>query len=112
MWRRGAILTVLSLLLVSCVYFSPLQIEESTTPITDNKAYTIIGPTEGKSCNIWFLGLIPIQAANRVSLAIEDALQQVKGDALINVTVDTEFGWYILITEQCTYVKGVAIKMK
>ena len=84
----------------------------STTPL-DPGSYETLGPVSSESGVLYFLGIIPLSELNRTSVAMKDALSKKPGaTALIQVTTDDARYGYILLTEACTYVEGIAVKEK
>ncbi|MET0515170.1 MAG: hypothetical protein ABW047_07580 [Nitrospiraceae bacterium] len=75
-----------------------------------------LGAVEGSGCRHFILGVIPF-GDSTFSKAVEDALAQKGGDALINVTVSSSlYGFlpiiYNVYSFTCTSVSGVAVKYK
>jgi hypothetical protein len=74
-----------------------------------------VGPAEGRSCRFFVLAIIP--AGNSTfSRAMNKALQESGGDALLNVTTTTSlYGLaplFNVISFTCTSVQGTAIKIE
>ncbi|HEX6532853.1 MAG TPA: hypothetical protein VF019_09520 [Nitrospira sp.] len=78
-------------------------------------AFEELGPAEGSACRHFVLAVIPFGNAT-FSSAVEDALAQRGGDALLNVTVTNSLysfiPYYNVYTFTCTSVQGVAVKFK
>ncbi len=74
-----------------------------------------LGPVEGSACRHFILAVIPFGNSS-FSKAVDEALGQKGGDALINVTVSTSLYGFIPIYNvysfTCTSVSGVAVKFK
>jgi hypothetical protein len=103
---------VLSLLLLSGCYHHAGGIAPSTKPLSPN-GYTIIGKVEGRDCVYHLLGLIPLSNGNELREALADAMnKRPYADALIEVTADTYFQWWLLFTRGCTQVYGTAVQSK
>lgn len=67
----------------------------------------------GKDCQRYLLGLhlLPLSTTNKLRNAVADALDDAKGaDALIKVTVDTSWQYWILWSTVCTTVHGTAVQ--
>ena len=78
-------------------------------------AFEEIGPAEGSACRHFVVAVIPF-GNSTFSTAVEDALAQKGGDALLNVTVTSSlYGFvpiYNVYSFTCTSVQGVAVKYK
>ncbi len=75
-----------------------------------------LGAVEGSGCRHFILGIIPF-GDSTFSKAVEDALAQKGGDALINVTVSSSlYGFlpiiYNVYSFTCTSVSGIVVKYK
>jgi hypothetical protein len=83
--------------------------------LKSGRSYQDLGPAEGSACRHFVLAIIP-WGNSTFSAAVEDALQQKGGDALINVTVTSSLYGFIPIynvySYTCTEVKGVAVKFQ
>ena len=97
--------------LPACTHY-PGGITASTTHISAN-GYDVLGPTEASDCVVRLLGLIPVTSANRLRRAMGEAIQNVPGaNAMINVTVEFYSQYWILWSNACTEVQGLAIRTK
>jgi len=74
-----------------------------------------LGPVEGQACRHFLLAIIPWGEGD-FARAVDLALAQKGGDALLNVSVETSLYGFIPIYNvysfTCTTVKGVAIKFE
>ena len=114
-------LSVLTLvLLAGCRSVGNLGIV--TRPLSDNAellkkgvAFEELGPVEGSACRHFVIAVIPFGNSS-LSKAVENALAERGGDALINVTVSSSlYGFvpiYNVYSFTCTTVQGVAVKFK
>ena len=88
---------------------NPASILKSGRPFKE------IGPAQGSACKYILLSLIPWGQSD-VELAARRALQRVKGDALVNVTVANSLysflPFYNILSVSCTAVKGIAVKFQ
>ena len=79
------------------------------------RSFQDLGPTEGTACRHFVLAIIP-WGDSTFSTAVDNALQQKGGDALINVTVTSSLYGFIPIYNvysfTCTEVKGIAVKFQ
>ncbi len=100
---------LLLILLPACT--SVVGISPSTTPITSDDSYTIIGPTSGRSSGaVWFF--IPTMPDTPSKNARDNAIASKHADALIEVTEEyTTFSLFI-VTFIWTTVEGTAVKIK
>lgn len=83
--------------------------------LKSGRTFQDLGPAEGSACRHFVLAIIP-WGNSTFSSAVDDALQQKGGDALINVTVTSSLYGFIPIYNvysfTCTEVKGVAVKFQ
>jgi len=119
-YRSLASLLVLSALTIGCTSVGHLGIV--TKPTSSNAerlksgvAFEEIGPVEGNACRHFLIAVIPF-GDSTFSRAVEDALEQRGGDALLNVTVTSSlYGFvpiYNVYSFTCTSVQGVAVRFK
>ena len=109
---------ILLVLLAGCSTAGNLGIviRSSADPISILKAankFEELGFVEGKACRHFVLALIPWGNSD-FQTAVDDALVQNGGDALVNVTTESSLYGFIPIYNvysfTCTRVKGTAIK--
>jgi hypothetical protein len=78
-------------------------------------AFEELGPAEGSACRHFLIAVIPF-GDSTFSSAVDEALAQRGGDALLNVTVSSSlYGFvpiYNVYSFTCTSVQGVAVKFK
>jgi hypothetical protein len=83
--------------------------------LKSGRSFEDLGPAEGSACRHFVLAVIPL-GDSTFSTAVERALQQKGGDALINVSVTSSlYGFvpiYNVYSFTCTEVKGVAVKFQ
>lgn len=90
----------------------PGGIAPSTKPLAAG-GYTELGKVRGQDCVYHLLGLIPITGGNEMRNAVEDALHtKPLADALVEVTVDGYYQYFILFSRACTQVYGIAVESK
>ena len=100
-----------AMLFAGCIH-RPIVLTTSTKPLAQN-GYTVIGRTGGEDCAYYLLGLIPLTNGNELHEAVADAMKKKPlGDAMIEVTVDYYFQWWILFTRACTQVHGTVVQSK
>jgi hypothetical protein len=78
--------------------------------------YEKLGPAIGEACGSMLLGptaynFIPVALNSRVEVAYQRALAGVPGSrALINVSMQEDWYWWVLGTARCVTIKGEAIR--
>lgn len=110
---RGWIVVVLLATVVTtgCMH-QPGGIAPATKPLAPG-GYTELGKVRGQDCVYHLLGLIPVTGGNEMRNAIEDALRtKPLADALVEVTVDGYYQYFILFSRACTQVYGTAVELK
>jgi hypothetical protein len=101
--------TGLMFLMAGCAAHSG-GVSASTKPLAPG-GYTELKEVSGDDCQYYILGLFPLTTTNKLKTAVADALGQEKGaDALIKVTVDNSYQWWVLWTTACTKVHGTAVQ--
>jgi hypothetical protein len=117
---RSAFILVLILMSVGCTSVGNLGIVTRASAnnaeiLKSGVAFEELGAAEGTACRHFVIALIPFGNSS-FSKAVDDALAQKGGDALINVTVSTSlYGFiplYNVYSFTCTSVQGVAVKFK
>jgi hypothetical protein len=88
---------------------------DSATLLKSGRNFHEIGPVEAKACRHFVLAVIP-WGDSTFSTAVEKALSQSGGDALVNVTVMSSlYGFiplYNIYSFTCTTVQGTAVKFQ
>ncbi|MET0516724.1 MAG: hypothetical protein ABW047_15510 [Nitrospiraceae bacterium] len=108
--RLPFMLTVF-LFLSGCMYH-PIALQPSTKPLSQN-GYTVLGKVHGEDCVYHLFAIIPLSGGNELHTAVEEAMKlKPYGDAMIEVTVDYYFQWWILFSRACTQVHGTAVQSK
>jgi hypothetical protein len=118
--QLGVALSIL-LFLMSCSHSGNLglvmrpSVDPTALLKTTPRGFQEVGPVEGQSCRHFILAIIPWGEGDFAD-AVEKALAQRGGDALINVSVETSlYGFvpiYNVYSFTCTTVRGVAIKFQ
>ncbi len=74
-----------------------------------------LGPAQGEACRYFLLSVLPWGKSD-IQVAVDKALAQNGGDALVNVAVSSGlYGFipiYNIFSYTCTTVKGTAIKFE
>ena len=83
--------------------------------LRSGRAFTELGPVEAQACRHFVLAIIPWGEGD-FGHAVDRALQEKGGDALLNVSVETSlYGFvpiYNVYSFTCTTVKGIAVKFE
>jgi len=83
--------------------------------LTSSQQYKVIGPAKGKACRYFLLGVIP-WGDSTLKTAVDNALAESGGDALINLSVSSSLYGFVPIYNvfcfTCTTVDGIAIKFE
>jgi hypothetical protein len=83
--------------------------------LRSGRAFQELGSVEGQACRHFILAVVPWGHGD-FSKAVDKALDEKGGDALINVSVETSlYGFvpiYNIYSFTCTTVKGVAVKFQ
>jgi hypothetical protein len=81
--------------------------------LADAQGFTELGPVEGQACRYFVLAIVPFGDSTPTA-AMEKALVDVGGDALLNASVTTSlYGFvpiYNVLSFTCTTVRGSAIR--
>ncbi|MBL8938235.1 MAG: hypothetical protein JNM69_26965 [Archangium sp.] len=106
--RLALLLALLAVTSSSCIR-SPIAMMTSTRPLAPG-GYTELGPVEETDC-LWYLfSVFPISTGNDFQAAIRDAIRQRSGDALIQVTAETYYQNFLIVSRYCTIVQGIAVQ--
>ena len=118
---RGIIILILAIVLFTgCTSVGTLGIVTKSTGdpgamLRNAQPYKELGPAQGEACRYFLLGVAPWGDAT-LSAAVDNALSNVGGDALINVSVSNSlYGFlpiYNIFAFTCTSVNGIAIKFE
>ena len=110
MIRKTLLSAAILSFLTACTH-TPGGISASNIPLAPN-SYTILESVEGNDCAYAILGIIPLTDGNELEDALNDALVQIpETDALIQITSDFYSQHWILWNNQCTQVRGTAVKI-
>ena len=104
-----AMLTLLLLVTAGCSR-APGGIAASNIPLSQG-GYTVIGPASATDCKVNLLGLIPVSGGNQLQDAVRNAIRNSGGDALIDISVDVAFKYFILWSQTCTEVRATAVRV-
>ncbi len=106
--RRSSVLLVVAMALGGCIR-SPIAMMTSSKPVAPG-SYTELGSVEETDC-LWYLfQVIPISSGNNMQDALNDATRQKNADALIQVTAETYYQNFLVVSRYCTIIQGVAVR--
>jgi hypothetical protein len=88
---------------------TPGGIAPSNVPL-EGKTYTELGHTAGKDSLVRLFCILPVSGSNSIRQAMERAIRNKNGDALINITVEAYSSYWILFSKHVTRVEGTAIR--
>lgn len=96
--------------LAACIH-TPRGISASTLPLEQGK-YTIIGDANDSDCAWALFGIIPITPGNTTQEAIREAIRGAGdgADGLIQVSVESYYQYWIVVSRDCTEVEGIAVR--
>lgn len=93
-----------------CAHY-PGGISASSTPLEGRK-YSVLGRTTATDSRISLLGILPVTPANTTRNAVDEAAMKAGGDALIDVTVESYYQYWILFSRDTIRVDGMAIRFE
>ena len=83
--------------------------------LRSGRTFKELGPVEGEACRHFLIAVIPWGASD-FARAVDKALVERGGDALVNVTVESSLYGFIPIynvySYTCTKVQGIAVKFE
>ncbi len=118
--RSLALLAAVAVLAAACTSVGSVGIVtrstgDSASILRFGRAYKELGPAEGRACRFFVIAVVPF-GDSTFSTAVEKALAQKGGDALLNVTTSSSlYGFiplYNVLGFTCTTVKGIAVKFE
>jgi hypothetical protein len=102
----------LAMLFLSGCIAAPGGIAPSTVPITGKDSYTVVRrDAEGSDLCVRLLG-IPLGPLASAYKALQKAKEKNNADALINVTAENRYRFFLLVWTEEMVVTGDAIKFK
>ena len=116
--KKLSLLVVMLTALAACSSVSQvgLMVAPTADPasiIKETRSFTSLGPAEATACRFFVLAIIPF-GNSTAGRAMQKALSESGGDAIINAIVTTSlYGFvpiYNVLSFTCTTVRGVAIK--
>lgn len=112
--KKVAFLLALAMVAVSTTgcLIMPAGHSVSTDPIEDMDRVSVIGNAEGAATTVYLFSFIPIGSLNPTRDAIDDALTSVKGDALIDITVDDHWLFLFAFNFQRVKVHATAVSIE
>ena len=112
--RIGTVTAVLVAILVAGCMHHPAGVAPSTKPLVPG-GYTVLEKVRGQDCAYYLLGILQVTGGNETRNAVADALENTPdkkkiADALVEVTVDGYFQYFLLFSRACTQVYGTAVQ--
>jgi hypothetical protein len=108
---RRSVLALGLLALVACAH-TPGGVASSNIPLAPG-SYDVLGEVEGRDCFYQLLMLVPFGTGNKVRDAMREALESKGGaDALVNLSVDHYYQFWLLFSRSCTTVNATAVKIR
>jgi len=107
--RRTLALAVLCGAALSGCIHTPIAMMTSTRPLQQG-GYRELGPVSESDCMWYLFGFIPVSSGNTMQRAMNKAIEAGHGDALIQVTSDTFFQYFIILSRYCTQIEGIAVQ--
>ena len=103
----AAVIVSLMMFLTGCVT-TPMCITSSNTPVNDKNVQENLGATRGSDSAVSILGLWMLGRPD-TGEAIEEALNNKKADALINIQCYQKRSYFILFSLTTVIVEGEAV---
>ncbi len=104
-WAKFALLFML---LGGCS--TPGAVAPSTLPITGE--YVEVGPMDERTtCGHAFL-MIPFGSPEPISETIDALIQARGGDALVRVSSESSFSFYLLGSKNCVTIRGTVVRIQ
>jgi len=104
-------LIVFTILLNTQCITTPVGLTSSSTPVQEKKIVENYGPVQG-SDRVWSVFGLWMIGRPDIDRAIQDALKQKGGDALINVTCYEKTAWFFFVSSHTVIVQGEAIRFE
>lgn len=107
------LLIIVLMALPGCISY-PGGVASSSVPITAKDSYTIVRRNaNGTDSSATLFGIIPLMPLPSTWQALNDAKKQCNADALINITVETEYNFaFLVVWFQEVKVTGDAITFR
>ena len=105
-----SIIIVSQLFLSSCFYskITPMSVMSSSHAITSE--YEVLGEAEGFSSEFKLLWIIPVTSRMSIEDALDDAIRSKGGNAIIEVTAQSENEKWIVGTIDSIRIQGKVIR--
>jgi hypothetical protein len=102
------LLSILTVVMLFACTTTPVTVTQSTTPVHDKKIVMNYGPVQG-SHRAWSVFGLWMVGRPDIDKAIQDALKQKGGDALINVYCYEKTAWFFFVSMHKVIVEGEAV---
>lgn len=106
-WRAMATAVMTACLSAACAAPGPLA--PSTIPVTNN--YVKLGGPETASTCGYTIFTIPLKNPAPLAGLIDDLIKSKGGDALVEITSQSTFAFYLLGWSQCMEVRGTVVRL-
>jgi hypothetical protein len=106
-----AILVGFALLLSAGCVRRPGGIAASNIPLAPGE-YTPIGQVMASDCSVALLGILPVSGSNYIQDAKASALRKSGGHALVDISIERVFKYFILWSQTCTEIRATAVRVE
>ncbi len=106
-----AILVGFALLLSAGCARHPGGIAASNIPLAPG-GYTPIGQVMASDCMVKLLGILPVSGSNYIQDAKASALRKSGGHALVDISIERVFKYFILWSQTCTEIRATAVRVE
>ena len=91
---------VATLALGGCTVYRPGGFVSTTSSETLKKRYSVVGHGTVRGNSVFLLGIMPTSRGRNRKLAVlkQKLIEQYDGDAVIDASWDTSFGWFAVFT--------------
>lgn len=108
---RSLTIIMLAFIMNNACITTPIGVTSSSTPVHDKKIVMNFGPVRG-SDRVWSVFGLWMIGRPDIDRAIQDALKQKGGDALINVTCYEKTSWFFFVSSHTVMVEGEAVSFE
>ena len=110
--RSNGWIFLVVVLFAGCIRI-PASLAPSNIPVDATRPYEKLPRITASDTGVWLFGFIPLSGVNEIEEAYRSALKQSTGsDALIEVAVEYKKAWYVLLTQETTFIYATPIRYK